>query len=319
MLEGMKDYWLCVGGANVDMQGVTSVRLLPGTSNPGVVHQTAGGVARNVAESLGWLGEEVHLYALVGEDSDGEWLRQITADSGVATHGMFRVPGRSTGRYLAICDLDEELYTAVADMAINDAWNAAMIQSGLLSLQQAAGLFMDANLPLSVMEAFLTEANRLEKKVIVDLVSVKKAEKWKGLLAGIYTIVGSIDEMETLCGQILHSYQDVEKCAKTLVDEGVSQVMIMCGEAGLYLCNQTESFWLSLPDAPIRASAGDAFAAGVIYAQNKTQRLVEQGAFGMAMAELSMERKGNIDLNVLSRRAEFFVTKPNPRINGNLE
>uniref|UniRef100_A9U6J2 Predicted protein n=1 Tax=Physcomitrium patens TaxID=3218 RepID=A9U6J2_PHYPA len=270
-----------VGGANVDMQGVTSVRLLPGTSNPGVVHQTAGGVARNVAESLGWLGEEVHLYALVGEDSDGEWLRQITADSGVATHGMFRVPGRSTGRYLAVCDLDEELYTAVADMAINDAWNTSMIQSGLLSLQQAAGLFMDANLPLPVMEA--------------------------------------IDEMETLCGRILHSYQDVEKCAKTLVDEGVSQVMIMCGEAGLYLCNQTESFWLSPPDAPIRASAGDAFAAGVIYAQNKTQRLVEQGAFGMAMAELSMERKGSIDLNELSRRAEFFVTKPNPWINGNLE
>jgi len=68
----MSEYWLCVGGANVDVQGVTIARLLPGTSNPGHVQQAAGGVARNVAENLGWLGQEVQLFSLVGEDADGE-------------------------------------------------------------------------------------------------------------------------------------------------------------------------------------------------------------------------------------------------------
>ncbi|KQL43848.1 sugar kinase [Brevibacillus choshinensis] len=319
MLEGMKEYWMCVGGANVDVQGVTSARLLPGTSNPGIVHQAAGGVARNVAENLGWLGEEVHLYALVGEDADGEWLRQITADSGVATHGMMRVSGKSTGRYLAIRDLDGELYTAVADMAINEAWTDAMVRDVIKRLPQVTGVFLDANLPVHVMEALLEEANRKGKKVIADPVSVKKAKKWRGRLEGMFSLVGSIDEMEALSGQSLHSYNDVEKCAHALVVGGVTQVMVICGEAGLYLCNERESLWLPAPTTQIREMAGDAFVAGVIFAQDKTSFLFEQAAYGIALAEMSIQKKGKVDLNEFLLRKEFFASKQNQIMNRDSE
>lgn len=312
MLEGIRQYWLCVGGANVDVQGVTSARLLPGTSNPGTVHQTAGGVARNVAENLGWLGEEVHLYALVGEDADGEWLRQVTADSGVATHGMMRVPGKSTGRYLAIRDTDGELYTAVSDMAINEAWTDSMVRDVKRRLPGATGLFLDANLPMQVMEALLIEAKREGKKVIVDPVSVKKAKKWRGKLEGVFALVGSIDEMEAISGQSLHSSHDVEKCAQSFVAGGITQVMVICGEAGLCVCNESGLHWLPGPLFPIREKAGDAFAAGVIFAQDKTPLLPEQAAYGIALAELSLQKKGVYDVNELLLRKEFFSSKQVP-------
>lgn len=309
MLEGITEYWLCVGGANVDVQGVTSARLLPGTSNPGEVHQAAGGVARNVAENLGWLGEEVQLFALVGEDADGEWLRQVTANSGVATHGMLRITGKSTGRYLAIRDRDGELYTAVADMELNEEWPAEIVQQGLKRLIQAAGLFLDANLPVEVMRAFLAEARRLDKKIIVDPVSVKKAEKWKGLLEGVHILVASIDELEVLGGQSLHSYNDVEICAKKLVTEGIHQVMVICGEAGLWLCTAQEEKWLAAPTMPIRESAGDAFAAGIIYAQNKALSLTEQAAFGVALAEMRTKGNGRYDIDALLARKDYYAAK----------
>jgi pseudouridine kinase len=302
MLTGLNEYWLCVGGANVDVQGITSARLLPGTSNPGMVQQAAGGVARNVAENLGWLGEEVQLFALVGEDADGEWLRQITAQSGVATHGMLRVPGKSTGRYLAIRDLDGELYTAVADMAVNEEWPEALVSDGLKRLSKASGLFLDANLPLSVMRAFLTEAISLGKMIVVDPVSVKKAEKWRGMLKGVHLLVASIDEMEALCGQSLHSFHDVEQWSRRMVEEGIGQIMVNCGEAGLCLCDEKESIWFSAPPSPIWESAGDAFAAGVIYAQNKTSSMAEAAAYGMALAELRGLRAGKYDLNALLQK-----------------
>ncbi|GED72193.1 hypothetical protein BRE01_58950 [Brevibacillus reuszeri] len=308
MLEGMSEYWLCVGGANVDVQGVTIARLLPGTSNPGYVQQAAGGVARNVAENLGWLGQEVQLFSLVGEDADGEWLRQITAKSGVSTHGMFRIPSKSTGRYLAIRDLDGDLYAAVSDMDVNDAWTDALIQSGLQRLPQAAGLFMDANLPQAVMQQFLQEAKRLGKKVIVDPVSVKKAEKWRGMLDGVYLLISSIDEIEQLSGQSLYSFYDVERCARKLIEDGIRNVMVICGDAGICLCEQTGSMWLTAPPNPIRETAGDAFAAGVIYAQNKASSLAEQAAYGIALAELSSQKNGMYDIDQLLNRKNFFAT-----------
>ncbi|EJL41918.1 carbohydrate kinase [Brevibacillus agri] len=309
MLKGMTEYWLCVGGANVDVQGVTSARLLPGTSNPGHVQQVAGGVARNVAENLGWLGEEVQLFALVGEDADGEWLRQVTAKSGVATHGMVRIAGKSTGRYLAIRDLDGELYTAVADMEVNEAWTDELVQHALERLPHAAGLFMDANLPVAVMRVFVDEANRLGKIVVVDPVSVKKAEKWRPFLPGVRVLIASIDEVEVLCGQSLHSFSDVEACAKRLLEQGLHQLMVNCGEAGLYLCRQEESIWVAAPPTPIREAACDAFAAGIIYAQRMTPLLREQAAYGMALAELSQHKTGDYDLRALLQRKEFFAGK----------
>ena len=309
VLKGITEYWLCVGGANVDVQGVTSARLLPGTSNPGHVQQVAGGVARNVAENLGWLGEEVQLFALVGEDADGEWLRQVTAKSGVSTHGMLRIAGKSTGRYLAIRDLDGELYTAVADMEVNEAWTEELVRQAMERLPQAAGLFMDANLPVAVMRAFLEEANRLGKIVAVDPVSVKKAEKWRPFLHGVHVLIASIDEIEILSGQSLHSFNDVEVCAKRLLEQGVRQLMINCGEAGLYLCREAESIWIAAPPAPIREAACDAFAAGILFAQHRTPLLREQAAYGMALAEMSRDKKRPYNLEVLMQRKQSFTGK----------
>lgn len=309
VLEGMKDYWVCVGGANVDVQGSTSSRLLPGTSNPGTVRQAAGGVARNVAENLAWLKEDVHLFALVGEDADGGWLRQVTANSGVATHGMFMIPGQSTGRYLAIRDVDGELHTAVADTLINEAWTEEMVQKCLKRLPHASGLFLDANLPSPVAQTLLAEARRLDTMVIVDPVSVRKAEKLRGMLEGVHLLVASIDEIEVLCGKSVQSFQEVEQCASRLITEGVHQVMVICGEAGLYVCREKEARWLTSPSMPIRGSAADAFVAGVIYALQRTSSLREMAAYGIALAELSGQQPGSYDLDTFMQRKEFFLAK----------
>ncbi|MGN7471596.1 carbohydrate kinase family protein [Brevibacillus sp. SAFN-007a] len=311
MLKRITEYWLCVGGANVDVQGVTSARLLSGTSNPGHVQQAAGGVARNVAENLGWLGEEVQLFALVGEDADGEWLRQVTAKSGVATHGMVRIAGQSTGKYVAIRDLDGGLYTAVADMEVNEAWTDELVQHALERLPQAAGLFLDANLPETAIGAFVEEANKRGKMVMVDPVSVKKAEKWRPFLQGVHVLIASMDEVEALAGQSLSSIRDVEACANRLLEQGLHQLVVNCGEAGLYLCRQKESIWVAAPPVPIREAACDAFAAGIIYAQRLTPLLQEQAAYGLALAELSQHQTGRYDLHALAERKEFFVAAVN--------
>lgn len=310
MLKEMKRYWLCVGAANMDMQGVTTNRFLPATSNPGVVQQEAGGVARNVAEHLAWLGESVHLCALTGDDSDGEWLRQITAQSGVNTQGMHTISKQTTGRYLVIRDRDGDVYSAVSDMQINECWTAKLLDDGRKRLKKANGLFLDANVPERVMQAFLDEAKRQGKIVIADPVSVKKAEKLKRIVEGVHILITSIDELEMLCGQTLHSYNDVEQSVQQLIEQGVRQIIVSCGEAGLCMAGHTQPpFWLSAPALPLREKTKDAFIAGIIYAQNKTISLTDQATYGVALAELSLGNSSTYDLEKYRQQRDECAKK----------
>jgi pseudouridine kinase len=72
---------VCVGGATVDRIYRAQALLRLGTSNPVTSVRSFGGVARNVAESLGRLGTEVALVSAVGDDENGRALTAHLAAS----------------------------------------------------------------------------------------------------------------------------------------------------------------------------------------------------------------------------------------------
>ena len=57
-----------IGGANIDIHGRSTQALRSNDSNPGDVHISAGGVARNIAENLARLGADTRLISAVGDD-----------------------------------------------------------------------------------------------------------------------------------------------------------------------------------------------------------------------------------------------------------
>ncbi|MCA3574619.1 MAG: carbohydrate kinase, partial [Aestuariivirga sp.] len=59
---------IVIGGANVDIKGRSSGPFVQGTSNPGEVTVSAGGVGRNIAENLSRLGVSVSLFTALGDD-----------------------------------------------------------------------------------------------------------------------------------------------------------------------------------------------------------------------------------------------------------
>ncbi|UFJ41646.1 carbohydrate kinase family protein [Brevibacillus humidisoli] len=305
--------WLAIGGANLDVKGGPHSTLRLETSNPGVVRTAAGGVARNVAENVARLGEEVALLALVGEDNDGEWLRQETAASGVSTAGMFRLGGQRTGRYLSVHNESGELVVAIADMEINEAWDDTLVNSGVQLMDETSGVFLEANLPRPVMEQFLAAAHARGCPIAADSVSVKKAEKWCGLLRDIALITPSKSEAEVLTGLTITDQAGVERAAASLLQQGVQRVIITCGADGVYLMSQTESCWLPAPRGPVHdvTGAGDAFTAGVMYGFMRTDSLIEQAAYGLAMAGMTLASKHSVAHEVnadkLNQAKEAFL------------
>ena len=71
-----------IGGANIDIHGKSNDTLQERDSNPGQVHTSAGGVARNIAENLARLGVDCRLITAVGKDHHGQMLLRLARDAG---------------------------------------------------------------------------------------------------------------------------------------------------------------------------------------------------------------------------------------------
>ncbi|MEA4820923.1 MAG: PfkB family carbohydrate kinase, partial [Erysipelotrichales bacterium] len=54
-----------IGGANIDIQGTPFEKLKYKDSNPGIISYSFGGVARNVAENLARLGDNVNFISVL--------------------------------------------------------------------------------------------------------------------------------------------------------------------------------------------------------------------------------------------------------------
>jgi len=114
---------VCVGGAVIDTvaKSNTEDELIIGTSNPGVIHQSDGGVGRNVVEVLGRLGSKPVFYTAIGEDSCGQGIvSRLEEESGVTTtaKSVKLAKGCRTAQYLALLDHNRDLVGGVADMDV---------------------------------------------------------------------------------------------------------------------------------------------------------------------------------------------------------
>ena len=107
-----------VGGANMDIGGFPSARLVMGDSNPGKVRMTLGGVGRNIAENLSRLGLEVHLITALGNDTNGNAIINDCRAKGIHIDRCFIVNDMNTSVYLFMDDEKGDLSCAINDMDI---------------------------------------------------------------------------------------------------------------------------------------------------------------------------------------------------------
>lgn len=102
---------ICIGASFVDELFHAGEPVLKATTNAASVTKTAGGVSRNIAHQLALLSVPVHLISVFGNDSDGRWLKELSAEAGVKLDASITRNGLS-GKYTGILDADGSLFTA---------------------------------------------------------------------------------------------------------------------------------------------------------------------------------------------------------------
>ncbi len=280
----------CVGGATLDRTYRAPGPLRPGTSNPVVQARSNGGVARNVAESLARLGVPAALVSVVGADDAGRGLVDALARLGVDVSGVAMRDDAATAEYVAVLDGAGDLALGLADMGILDRLTPDAIGTAL----DGAGLVLaDCNLPGATLAHLLARRRAGALPVLaLDAVSVAKAARLPGDLAGLDLLFLNADEARALAGDL-----DPREAAAALRARGAGAVVLTRGAAGIVVADRDGID--ALPAVPVAAiadvtGAGDALIAGTLGGIAAGKSLRDALGWGFAAAALALERPGGV-------------------------
>lgn len=254
---------ICIGAAFVDELFHMKEDMIPATTVEASVNKTAGGVARNIAHQLTLLGVEVQLICVFGNDSDGDWLKQVCLNAGVKIDASITREGLS-GKYTAILNKDGSLFTAFLSNASTKLITPVHLEKHKALLQTASYLLADANISAEAGEWVLSFSNETGIPLILEPVSVPPARKFRDInLKGLHLVTPNEDELPVLCSEnALFTQQQVEE----LLAKGVENVWLHNGKLGSSFYNKDRLITLCAPGIEIVdcTGAGDGSLSGFI-------------------------------------------------------
>jgi sugar/nucleoside kinase (ribokinase family) len=186
------------GGSNLDIKASSAGQFHYGTSNPGTVWRSVGGVGRNIAHSLALLGSKVVFCSALGDDEAGRDIIEQTAAAGVDMRPVLRCRSCGTGTYIAVQDGTGELVGAVSDMRAMDLLQPEELEKWRPEIGAALCLAADTNLPGRTLFSLSELAFEYGIPLLVEPVSVEKASRLRRSDFVADWITPNADELQAL-------------------------------------------------------------------------------------------------------------------------
>jgi len=282
------------------------------TSNPVSTIRTFGGVARNIAESLGRLGHNPLLVSLVGEDASGKEMLRHAAYAGIDISQIQTIKGATTANYTCLLDENRDMYTAIADMDIFEKLRPKMISPFLINAEL---LVLDTNMVSSQIWETIHLAKRAGVKVFLEPVSVAKARRIvpvDGNLSGITYLFPNRVELEAISSAIGYKPtsgipDDKARCLQ-LLKHGVENVILTLGEEGAlvgrFATTNTPTFdyipAVTVPDSRVRNTqgCGDALVSGTVSGIADGLSVTDAVKRGVRLASETLQTDGAVCQNL---------------------
>lgn len=280
-----------VGGCHRDLVGRTDGAFEPGTSCPGRIRETAGGVARNVAVLLASAGLPAAFVGRVGDDPAGHVLRAALAGAGVDVSALAVDPAAATGTYVALHGADGELVAAVSDLSIYDRLTPDALAPARAAMDAAGLVFADANLPRATLADL---SDRLGPRLALDGISRAKAPRLAGLASAGALLFLNAPSAEALLGRPVAS---ARAAAEALRAAGARRAVVTAGGRPAAVLDEGV-----VHDCPVErcepvdvTGAGDALTAGTLAALLAGRPLTAAVSVGMLAAAAALRRTGALD------------------------
>ncbi|MGD2162506.1 MAG: carbohydrate kinase family protein [Anaerolineales bacterium] len=296
--EAREGPFLVIGSAGLDVVVRARSELRSGTSNPGVFRVSPGGVARNLAENLARLGEQVILLTAVGDDDQGNQILDQTEICGVDISHVIRSADHPTGSYLAILDSQGRMHLGMDDMSVISTLRPENIEAKQDLFDDAAAVFVDANLSEDTLRSVIKIAHEKGVPIAADPTSANLAPVFCNFLDRLWLVVPNESEAEVLCPHpVPHANRDQAiDAARHLISEGVDIAIVTMAEFGVGYASADGSGHVPALKTEIvdPTGAGDAFTAAVIFALHHEIPLDEAILLGVSAASLTLRTSGTV-------------------------
>ena len=291
-------YILVIGGTNVDIQGFSRNKLVAHDSNPGYVGISYGGVGKNITENIARLGINTKFITVFGNDPYGEKIMEHLRKLNIDIRDSLAMEDAETSVYLSILDSNREMNMAISSMEIFKHLDPEFLKTKISKIEHAEIVIVDTNLEPESIEYIINHNKKA--KLILDTVSTKKAEKVKDKIGRFDIIKPNKIEAELLSGIKINDNSDLKRAGRYFIENGVEKVFITLGSEGVFYMNAEESGIVKNPEIePVNVTGGgDAFVAGVAYAEFYGKEIKEAAKFGIGASLIAVMDENTISNNM---------------------
>jgi pseudouridine kinase len=288
---------LTIGAASIDTKGHAVQAIQAGTSTPGVIRISHGGVGRNIAENLARLGEKVVLLSAVGDDGSGRRILQQAEACGIDVSHVLVDAGHRTAAYLAVLDEVGDLAVSIDDMDISPILlTPEYVYRRRALFRDARIVVLDANLSPATMDTIFRQAGRYKVPVCADPTSATLAPGLCPYLSQLTLVTPNGAEAEALCGVTVVDRVGALEAAQKLVGLGVQIAIVTLGATGLVYATSQESGHVPAIACDIvdQTGAGDALTAAVVFGLLNDLPIVEAVRLGTSAAALTLQSRETV-------------------------
>jgi ribokinase len=281
-----------IGSLNMDL--VTYVTRLPQIGETIIgkdFKQMPGGKGANQADAIAKLGVPVKMLGGIGADALGEALLASLHKDGVDISQIGRFTDISTG--IATITVDSDGHNCII---VTPGANYRFLAEHVYNLQKAVAdsqiIVTQLEIPLETVRYSLKLAKKFGKTTILN--PAPACELDDALLSCVDLLIPNETELELLNGTPLHTEMEIFDAARAMVKRGVQEVIVTLGEKGCIYVNseRSRSFEAYHVNAVDTTAAGDSFIGGLAVALSEGKQIEEAISFAMAVATLTVTKKG---------------------------
>lgn len=153
-------------------------------------------------------------------------------------------------------------------------------------------------MPFETSCYIMKKSKKYKIKVVIDPGGIQKGKNYKKLLEGSYFLKPNEFEAEILTGIKVKDFNSAKKAGEKILNYGVENVLITCGEKGGYFFSKGISRHIKIPQIKVKSrekdetGCGDQVTAGIIYGLVKKKDIMETVKEAIIAGSLQFYRKG---------------------------